>query len=275
MFYECYGDLTTLRGMLNKAATDTADDARLRVVMEAVTRLIDNHCRRHFALRTEARKFGEEGVYTRKHQLWVPDFLAITSIVCDYNSDGTRETTLQATEYLLWPTNSYPKFRIDLNLPVPPTYSYWPTTQEAIAITGLWGYGDGDSATPWTPSGSTLTVATTDGTTVAAVSGAAFAVGQTIRCGSEDMYITGISTNNLTVVRGVNGTTGAAHNAAASSIHQIPATVREACLLQTARLFSRKSALYGVVGGSEMGQIVIPTKLDPDVALLLRDYVSS
>jgi hypothetical protein len=50
----------------------------------------------------------------------------------------------------------------------------------------------------------------------------------------------------------------------------VPVTVREACLLQTARLFKRKDAIFGVAGPGELGQMIAITKLDPDVALLLR-----
>lgn len=51
-----------------------------------------------------------------------------------------------------------------------------------------------------------------------------------------------------------------------------PAPVREACLLQSARLFKRKDAIFGVIGSAEMGQLLTISKLDPDVKLLLDKY---
>ncbi len=52
-----------------------------------------------------------------------------------------------------------------------------------------------------------------------------------------------------------------------------PYPVQEACLIQSIRLFRRKDAPFGVVGGGEMGQAVVISKLDPDVEMLLRPYV--
>lgn len=52
----------------------------------------------------------------------------------------------------------------------------------------------------------------------------------------------------------------------------VPQEVNEACLIQCIRLFKRKDAPFGVVGSAEMGQLVMLTKLDPDVKLLLEPY---
>ena len=51
-----------------------------------------------------------------------------------------------------------------------------------------------------------------------------------------------------------------------------PADVKEACLLQSERVFKRKDAPFGVVGSAEMGQALVIPKLDPDVALLLAGH---
>jgi hypothetical protein len=49
-----------------------------------------------------------------------------------------------------------------------------------------------------------------------------------------------------------------------------PPEVKEACLLQVARLYLREKAPFGVTGSADLGQLqVIPT-LDPDVKLLLK-----
>lgn len=49
----------------------------------------------------------------------------------------------------------------------------------------------------------------------------------------------------------------------------VPPDIRQAALLQSARLFKRKDALFGVMGSAEMGQVVVIPKLDPDVAMLI------
>jgi hypothetical protein len=52
-----------------------------------------------------------------------------------------------------------------------------------------------------------------------------------------------------------------------------PAMVKEACLLQSHRLWKRKDAVFGVAGASEMGQILVQIKADPDVQELLKRYI--
>jgi len=52
---------------------------------------------------------------------------------------------------------------------------------------------------------------TTTKTTVAVGDGTEFQIDQTILIGSEQMLITGIFTNDLTVTRALNGTTAVAH----------------------------------------------------------------
>lgn len=52
-----------------------------------------------------------------------------------------------------------------------------------------------------------------------------------------------------------------------------PKPVKEACVLQTVRLYRRKDAPFGVMGSADMGQAVVIPKLDPDLALLLAPYV--
>ncbi len=103
-------------------------------------------------------------------------------------------------------------------------------------------------------------------------SGAALAVGQTILVESEQMYITAISTNTLTVRRGVNGTTAAAH-ATDTDVYVClyPDCVREATIIQTSRLWRRSDAPFGVTGSGEFGQGSLIARIDPDVKLLLQD----
>lgn len=52
-----------------------------------------------------------------------------------------------------------------------------------------------------------------------------------------------------------------------------PASVKEATLLQSARLWKRKDAPFGVAGSVEFGsEVRLLAKLDPDVESLLRPY---
>jgi hypothetical protein len=49
----------------------------------------------------------------------------------------------------------------------------------------------------------------------------------------------------------------------------VPVEVNQATLLQAARFFRRKDAIFGVVGGGELGQAVQIAKIDPDIVLML------
>lgn len=57
----------------------------------------------------------------------------------------------------------------------------------------------------------------------------------------------------------------------------VPDAVRQACFVQSARLFRRAGSPEGVIGGfvSDVGPIRVGTRLDPDVAMLLTGYVAN
>lgn len=50
----------------------------------------------------------------------------------------------------------------------------------------------------------------------------------------------------------------------------VPSQVKQACLIQAARIFKRKDAPFGILGSPELGsEIRLLDRLDPDVAVLL------
>jgi hypothetical protein len=99
---------------------------------------------------------------------------------------------------------------------------------------------------------------------MAVTSGADFAVAQTIIAGSEQMLITSISSNTLTVSRGLNGTTAETHaTSTAVSILRWPAAVERAALLNAARIWTRAPAFE---------PFYVDVDLDSDVRILLDPY---
>jgi hypothetical protein len=52
----------------------------------------------------------------------------------------------------------------------------------------------------------------------------------------------------------------------------VPDTVRQACLVQAARLFRRAQTPEGFAAGESFGAIRVSTKLDPDVQMLLAPF---
>jgi hypothetical protein len=53
----------------------------------------------------------------------------------------------------------------------------------------------------------------------------------------------------------------------------VPDEIREACLLQSNRLWQRRSAAFGVMGANEFGVQIVITKLDPDIQGMLAPFV--
>ena|ERR1700754_2673511 len=55
---------------------------------------------------------------------------------------------------------------------------------------------------------------------------------------------------------------------------EVPATIKEATMLQASRLFKRRDAPFGVAGSPELGsELRLLAKVDPDVAVMLSKYV--
>lgn len=51
-----------------------------------------------------------------------------------------------------------------------------------------------------------------------------------------------------------------------------PAPIREATLLQAARLYKRKDAVFGIAGTADHGQLQTISKVDPDIGELIEPY---
>ncbi len=52
-----------------------------------------------------------------------------------------------------------------------------------------------------------------------------------------------------------------------------PPQITEATLLQCARVFKRKDAVFGVMGSADMGTLQVIPKFDPDIALMLQPFI--
>lgn len=246
MDYGTYCDLATLKTAMG--ISDTTDDTRLLTVLEDVSRFIDEHCQRHFYVKTETRYYTGTGC---DYLLLDADLLSVTSLKTDEDDDRDYDYTWTATDYDLEPYNSWPKTKISET----PNGDYsLPTNPKGIEITGLWGYGRGDGATPYEVSSTTTAEALdTTETGVDVASGAALSAGQTILIDSEQMYISSISSNTLTVVRGVNGTTAAAHDTSKTIyIYRYPSNIRRACIMLAEQTRKLEDAALGVSGNPEM-----------------------
>ena len=126
---------------------------------------------------------------------------------------------------------------------------------------GVWGYSQYSE-----DSGTDLNDASMNTTknTVAVDDGTQFEIGQTALIGTEQMLVTGISGNDLTVTRGLNGSTAAAHaDNSDIDILRWPASVERAAMIQTARIWTRSA---------DFEPFFVDSDIDTDVRILLEPY---
>jgi hypothetical protein len=270
-----YATIADVKGALG--VTTTTDDVVMRKLCEAASRAIDNYCNRHFYTTKETKYFN--GGRT----LWLPDLLSIdaSSLKTDEDGDGTYENTLATTDYQLYGVgledtlNTYPKTRLELGNDS--DYGGFGTgIKKSVQIAGIWGYGDGISATPYVAD-TTLAedlVAGEAAVDVASVTN--LSPGALILIGSEQYYIYSIATLTLTTEPGVNGTTEAVHNNGAQIyVYQYPSDIRQACIDLCSALYQNR-ARQGLqserlgdysytLAGTSLGKGVIESILDDNI----------
>lgn len=229
MGYGTYATIADLKGVLG--ISSTTDDTVMRKILESASRSIDQYTNRHFFVQSATKYFN--GALT----LWLPDLLSITTLKTDEDGDATFENTFATTDYIEYghgledTLNTYPRTHLEIS--EDSDYgSFASGVKKGVEITGVWGYGDGISATPYVVD-TTLTAAisSTTATTCTVTAVTNLSAGNTILINTEQMYIYSIATLTLTVERGVNGTTAATHNNGTSLyIYQYPADIRQACI---------------------------------------------
>jgi len=203
----CYVDAGRISELLSIATADVADAL---VIADAASRIADQMTGRHFYTETATRYY--DG--TERDTLPVHDLLSITSLKTDADLDESySDTWVKGTDFEVIPDNGYPWTAIRRKRGDSLFNLYAPSSNQAnwIQIVGTFGAGDMRSADPWASAGLTGTVASTDGTSLTISVSAGLVAGQTIKIGSEQMFVQSVTTTTATVVRAVNGTTGTTH----------------------------------------------------------------
>ena len=192
-------------------------------------------------------------------------WLVSPSTVTSYS--GTDRTTSETftegynNDFFLIPYNSTPKIELKMN---EDTAKALNAGQQTLAIAGTWGYSNDLSGSLTTTGAITSTTVVSWGVNDASN----LEIATTILVDSEQMYITGISSNTLTVERGVNGTTAATHSAGADVYTYIyPSDVVSVCL-DLGRIFfrDRDSGSTLTIGTGEQGV----TKSSVDAVSVLK-----
>jgi len=208
-----YVSLDALKNELGIAAATTTHDAKLSRYIERASAWVDATAGWTFIPVTETRYFDwptwpRQALYLRGGN----GLLAITTLSDD-------EGVIDASDYVLYPLNGYPKQRIEL-IETSRFWYYSDTRKKAISILGRWGYSE-----DYDDTGATLgaAITSTSATTFTASSGTLLQVGWGLLVDTEQMFVSGISGNTITVLRGNNGTTAATHSNAATIYRYVPA----------------------------------------------------
>ena len=247
-----YASIDDLRDYLagtTYASGWTSDAAILRRIVEAASRRIDNYVgMQAFGPRVETHYFDiGSGALRDTPQLlrksgqsqnigavdsyiaaipldaWLVSATSVTSYESTDRSSSETLTEGYNADYWLEPYNSTPKVRLKLN---EDTAKSFHAGQSTLAVAGTWGHAN-ETIIHTTADA----VGSTTATSISVTSAADLSVAKTILIESEQIYITAISGNTLTVERGVNGTTAATHSGGVNvSGFEYNPLVVEACL---------------------------------------------
>lgn len=180
------------------------DDSKIKRYIRQASALWDLWTGRQFVPVSATKKVGRQAVMGLQ-LLLVDDLLELSSLT---NGD---DTTIEADSYKLRPDNSYPKNMVELTERSGLAWTF-PYREDRVLMTGLWGYC-ADYANAWAEADSVQNTPSlsASATQLVVTDGSHFEVLQYLLVENEQMLVTAISTHTLTVQRGVNGTTAAAH----------------------------------------------------------------
>ena len=254
----------------NVKSTVIGDMLILRFCQRA-SRLFDRWTRRHYYPLIATRYYD----HAESRQVHLDeDLLAV-----DTFTTANTGTTVTAAQYHLWPYNEYPKNRIDIVISSGVTLTYSGTPQQANAITGTWGYhtdwdnafvdsGDDLAAAIASATATTCTVSNADGADVYGRT-PRFKERQLIKIDDEYLYVWGVNTttNVLSVTRGVNGSTAAAHDDASDVyVYEPEEAIAGAIARWATYLYRQKDKKeMDTQAFPEIGMVTTPAGLPKDV----------
>lgn len=226
-------------------ATESASVKAYKLsILDAVSRRIDNVCHRSafgsgFGPRTGVNYYDGDGSNTL---LLSDDLLSLSAFTVAPGTTQAAVSPVVSTDYYLANPGGYtgpPWRKIILHgIGSPTTYAAGFRT---IAATGQWGYSN-TTVTSSTTMASGFAASTT-ATTFTTSATPLIVPGMTLLVGSEQMYLSALSTTTATVVRGVNGTTAAVHaDGSAIAYYTYDGRVHDVCLDLFLRRWKAKQA---------------------------------
>ena len=232
------------------AGVTSVDPEFLRII-ESVSGEFRRETRRQYHATVATKYFTGQG-RCRTSLLLPFDAASITSLTLDEDGDGTYEITLvENTDYFAYREvdgdANTPIYRLDIN-PNGTQISGWPEPDHprALKMVCLEGYSYELEST-----GLTLGANINDSATSLTATGAANKVfpGDTLVLGSEQMDVTSVAADSVTVTRAINGTTAAAHTTADTLyVRRFPRDVEE--IIRERVVMRRWDANLAYTGGA-------------------------
>ena len=298
--YHLYADSYDFRAYLSGTdhVTDwDTDEAPIVRVLGSASKRIDTYLGRSFGIRTETHTYDIGRGALRNDRIFrgygneindypdywssklsgaavvlLGDWLATATTVTAYGQTARTTSTVLTegigNDFLLEPYNRSPKTLLKLEEDT--TDSLF-GGQQTLTILGEWGWQtDKISLSTIDAIGSTTTAA------VSVSSGAGTYVGDTIIIDTEQVYVTAVSGNNLTVIRGVNGTTAATHSDGVTYYKWKYADDVTQAALDIARTYwrSRDAGISTMIGSGEMA-LSTPSSEEKGILKRLDHYRNS
>jgi hypothetical protein len=135
MAHPWYVTRDTVKDALDVKATARSDRQVDRAI-EAASRTVEGVCHRRFYPWSGTRRFDwPNSQRARPWRLWLDanELISITMLVAG-------GVTIPSSDYLLYPTDGPPYNRVEIDLSSSAAFASGATHQQAIVITGVWGY---------------------------------------------------------------------------------------------------------------------------------------
>lgn len=277
-------------------STNTDYDKLFLQLAQRLSRWIDNHTQRFFHPFLDTRTYSVPKRRTVTDDfnefidLWINDVMEIDSVATSEN-DGSTYTTLATGNYIPMhgqDFNSEKSFTL-LKLDENGTLGSWPIGQRSVRVIGTFNFTDDrnrffedsidavNHATGINITDTVLKLNDVDGEDKWGFT-PRISPGQILRIELEQMEVTAVDNTTgvqtATVVRGVNGTTAAAHaNAKQVDKFMPPEPLKQACIIQAIKQFKRGQSGFGDAAAQmDLGRILIMKTIDPEALVLLRQY---
>ena len=264
-----YSTLTQVKNRLD--VEDTSDDELILDAIEDASRLLDSSTHRRFYPSIETRDYE----YDQQFLLRIEDGADLLTVTTLTTENGN--TAIAASDFYLMAGDSYnvqPYTRIAIKRDDGAYFQWTGTPQKSQQIIGVWGFHS-DYANAYVVSSATVNETFTDSDIMLTVSdGTQFERGQTTLIESEWLYISDISTDDLTVKRAMNGSTAAAHSSGtAISVYKPMRDVERVTRRFALWLYKQNEAPFTFdIQTSADGSIVIPPNAPPAVHRFARTY---